>query len=732
MSCAVALNCMAQADAQTFSVDNNKHLKAAVAKPAKVKAGAEKPENAVIWEDFSKFTAGSEGTPDATDVNDPSTAEIPAEMTLSPGWKGLGIKQAGGIAYVGTYDEYGWDETGYLKTCPTDLSINNGTCTVKFRAKSASSEGDEVAVRLANPSNTYIDEQRVKLTDQWQDFEVKLNKGTADAFVHFFSVWHEWYVDDIAVISEGIPSPENLHVTSFKGYESTFAWDATAEAEKYKVQVYFWDKSKKDYTYIVDGEETTETSYKVTGLDLTETYFFKVAAVQGTSVSAYSESRTIAPVLAAPTPIKPTDYSGTSFTAAWEPYEDADFYVLNVYCYQQDSTLPLPIPFIVDEEVEGTSYFVDKLPENYIFYFTVYVVRNDGEISQKSKEMPALPVLETPVAKDATEVTSNSFTANWTTVEKANTYQVNVYREHTALTEELYELANTDCDVVPSKATLDNPEKLSGAFIFGTESGAFDWYISMAAAIDGGIGLDNYYATLFGMAYMYSPLYDLTPFGGKADFEITMGSPDATKAVVALAEEGEDGYLKEIESYEVDVTTSMTGHTFNFTKGTESCCILVYANDGSSLIFDDFKLTINMPKGSTIEQMIDLALIQDQKTSSYQFKGVDFKNDRISYDVLAARVDASLDDPIVSEYSNRVYVNAIGSVEGVSETAAKVYMEGETLCVENPEGAAVEVYNMAGVKVFADNSGEAVVRTQLDMRGAYIVKVGNAAVKVMR
>ena len=66
------------------------------------------------------------------------------------------------------------------------------------------------------------------------------------------------------------------------------------------------------------------------------------------------------------------------------------------------------------------------------------------------------------------------------------------------------------------------------------------------------------------------------------------------------------------------------------------------------------------------------------------------------------------------------------------QEAPVVYMNGNELNVENPNAAEVTVYNMAGVKVFSDNSGEAVVRTQLDMRGAYIVKVGNAVVKVMR
>ena len=733
ISCLVALSGMAQAKVYSFSLDNNKHLKASMAKakPAQRHAKAmtaEKPEGAVIWEDFSKFTAGSEDAPDATDVNDPSTGAIPDDMTLTPGWEGMGIKQAGGIAYVGTYDEYGWDETGYLKTSPADLSANGGTCTVRFRAKSASTEGDQVAIRLANPTNTYIGEQRVELTAEWQDYEVKLNNGTADAFIHFYSVWHEWYIDDIAVLTEGIPSPVNLHVTSYKGYESTFAWDAVDGAEKYKVLVYYWDDTQKEYVYIVDGEETTETSYRVTDLDPAITYFFKVAAVQGTNVSAYSDSWTIMPVLAAPKPITPTDYDGNSFTAAWEPYEDAAYYVLNVFCYIDET----PDSFIENQRVDGTSYFVEDLPASYIFYFTVYVVRNDGEISMESEETPALPIIETPVAGAATEVTSNSFVANWTPVTYANTYQVNVYREHTATADEVYELANTDCGVVPSDATLDNPDILSGSFIFGSKSGAFDWYISMAAAIDGGIGLDNTYAMLLGIGHMYSPLYDLTPFGGKADFEITMGSADATKAIVALAVQGEDGYLDELESDTVDVTSTMTSHTFHFTKGNESCCVLVYALDGVTLMFDNFRLTVNMPKGSKIEQMIDMALVQDATANSVRFDDIEFGNDRISYDVLAARIDDSLDDPIVSGYSNRVYVDAVDAVESVEGAGARAYVEGAALCVENPSGAAVEVYNMAGVNVFSDHSGETFVQAQLDVPGVYMVKVGGTVIKVIR
>ena len=199
-----------------------------------------------------------------------------------------------------------------------------------------------------------------------------------------------YLLDDVKVVSEGIASPTGLKVTSYKGTESTFQWNAVDGAEKYKVQVYYWDIDQKDYVYVVNEEETTETSYTVTGLDMRDTYFAKVAAVSGEMSSAYCDSYTLAPTLAEPVGIAPTDYDGKSFTAAWEPYKDADYYLLNVYTYTKEGDFPLPIYYIIDREVKETSFFVSNLPyDGYIYYFSVVAVRKDGEITKASKEIPA-------------------------------------------------------------------------------------------------------------------------------------------------------------------------------------------------------------------------------------------------------------------------------------------------------------------------------------------------------
>lgn len=53
-----------------------------------------------IWEDFAKFTVGSEETPSIREVND-EKGNIAEKYTQMPGWSGGGVFQAGGVAYIG-------------------------------------------------------------------------------------------------------------------------------------------------------------------------------------------------------------------------------------------------------------------------------------------------------------------------------------------------------------------------------------------------------------------------------------------------------------------------------------------------------------------------------------------------------------------------------------------------------------------------------------------------------
>ena len=131
----------------------------------------------LLEEDFSKFTAGSEATPDATDVADATTGYIADELTNTPGWSGDGVFQAGGCAYIGIVDE-GTDneDTGFLNTSTFDGSGNGGYIVVTFRARVAE-EGatdavefvsiDEDDINESDPMSGVVDYKQVAITDQW-------------------------------------------------------------------------------------------------------------------------------------------------------------------------------------------------------------------------------------------------------------------------------------------------------------------------------------------------------------------------------------------------------------------------------------------------------------------------------------------------------------------------------------------------------------------------------------
>ena len=687
----------------------------------------EAPAGAILWEDFAKFTEGSEAEPGTTSVGIGEEGIIPTEMTQMPGWTGRGIYQAGGMAYMGFFEGPYRPVCAWLFTPIMDLSGNGGAFTIKFRAKCNSEEGDVIAIMHTPPEqNSIISSVNVNITNEWADYSVQLDKGTAQSCIMIWSIRHDWFLDDYTVTSEGTAPPMNIHVTSYKGHEATVEWDNAVDGVTYLYNLLCVDEATQESTIERENVPTDVNSATITDLDFSKSYGIQVATKKGDDISKYSETVMIKPFLPGPELIAPTDCDGTSFTASWNPLPDAVKY----YLYVTHTEYSWPERTVIDFQTETTetSYKVTDLEPEIVHSFGVQAQLSNGEITAISDLMKVLPNIPAPVATPATEVTADSFVANWTESRGATDYQVTVYKEHTASADGEYAIADANFDYIESEGTLETPVSYYSSYIMPTESGAFEWYINLAAMMDGAIGLDNS-QYFWETGFMHSPLMDFTPFGGKASFDITLASADATKAIIVLAYPDEENFLQELESYEIPVSSTMTTQHVEFTKGTDNACIVVFQGDGTYLMFQDFKLTIDMPKGSKIEMPYCRAQTINQ--FSYKFENIKIgEGDRIGYDVMAGYFKA--DGQSVSEPSNRIWVDFGSSVNNVNKTLANVYMEGETLCIENPTGAAVEVYNMTGMKVFSDNSGEKLLKSQLNMHGVYIVKVGNDVVKVMR
>lgn len=213
----------------------------------------------LLEEDFSKFTAGSEATPDATDVADATTGYIADELTNTPGWSGSGVFQAGGCAYIGIVDE-GTDneDTGFLNTSTFDGSGNGGYIVVTFRARVAE-EGatdavdfisiDEDDINESDPMSGVVDYNQVAITDQWAEYEVKLKSGVANASIQLYAYQSPIYIDDIKVaqtVKINVPAPEALAATNVTPTSFTANWSAVEGATSYMLTVFSFKTIKSD------------------------------------------------------------------------------------------------------------------------------------------------------------------------------------------------------------------------------------------------------------------------------------------------------------------------------------------------------------------------------------------------------------------------------------------------------------------------------------------------------
>lgn len=199
----------------------------------------------LVQEDFSKFTAGSESQPDAVDLCDSSTGEIPSQYTQAPAWGGVAVYQAGGCAYLGRYydTQKGDYQTGLVYT--PDMDATSGML-VTFRARSASSEGDQLFVEYnvfdATAGGQNLDYDIMNITGEWKEYTVAYNAyNSTNVYLCIYSMVNELYIDDVKVVSgnsqvETIEPPVMRVTAKADGFVAE--WDATEKANVYDFWAY--------------------------------------------------------------------------------------------------------------------------------------------------------------------------------------------------------------------------------------------------------------------------------------------------------------------------------------------------------------------------------------------------------------------------------------------------------------------------------------------------------------
>lgn len=201
----------------------------------------------LLSEDFSKFTAGTEAAPDATDIADMETGEIPSSYTQLPYWNGAAVYQAGGVAYMGMFTGADGEETGFIASPLVDLSANKGVFTVSFRARSSSPAGDTAYLVWVDNDTEEYDGAGLQLTNEWKTFAYTVEgAGTVNSFIQLYAMETPAYFDDIVIttMNTNIDIPRVSYPTNVTPTGFTANWMPVSTATSYLLSVYSYQSSE--------------------------------------------------------------------------------------------------------------------------------------------------------------------------------------------------------------------------------------------------------------------------------------------------------------------------------------------------------------------------------------------------------------------------------------------------------------------------------------------------------
>lgn len=724
----------------------------------------------LIEEDFSRMKAGSETTPDSESISNRTTGEIPASYTLTPGWSGACIYQAGGSCAILTglfSDGNGgsFEDTGFLRT---PQGAYSGNVTLTFRAKllDSSKTSDKMDVALLNSSKR-LESKSADITPEWKSYEITFTKGEfTGCLIQFAMISEKVLIDDIRVTSvqTAIPAPQALEATDFKRDGFTAHWNPTDQASSYLLNLY--EKKVDEAVTVVDFENvnvipgTNLIDPSNTGLPEGWTFVYGLTRNKD-HVSNLGQDGTRGIIFRTTgegfiTPVYERPIRDFSFYATYpsgepcmstltvlvmingqwgalgnydverispdgqivrisnnfpeggvnavqvvfkknEQYDggkDVDIVVDNIriMTYPENSTVKTDIP------VSGLEYTFSELDPEKDYAYTVKAV-NDTFSSKESNEVVAIG-LSAPELLEASDLTNDSYTANWQYTPKAEGYIVNNYKVYTVTepTEKVNILHETFDKV--TEGTLSNPVGLYNvayprALDEYTENPG--WLGLATYLVNGMIGTRNYYIV---QGMIQTPALNLSGNNGRFDVHVrVVGDTDAIDEQLVV-QAGQMAYkrgdIKPGEPVELD---------FSFTCGDMQMPLAFYSYYGFPFYLDEVTVTQTLPSGAQVYyEMEDREVVGGTTLSAVFDKLQHGVSENYAYRVFAYR--DFMGGRVYSYSTSVTHVDASASADSLPE--------------ESLQGP-VEYYTVDGIRIKGEPNSP----------GIYIRKAGNKTDKII-
>lgn len=264
----------------------------------------------------------------------------------------------------------------------------------------------------------------------------------------------------------------------------------------------------------------------------------------------------------------------------------------------------------------------DKDSYIYIFAYDKNIFIDDIEIVSLS--------LPTPTLLEETNIGSDSFTANWETVEDADSYIFRLAAQHTANAEETFYYTNTSFDNVSSYGTIEDPE-----IVASLETTIENWYIFIPALINEAIGFSGKYASEEVFGSISSNVADMSSNNGKVNISFKALANPNTELIVSLITSKYGYYdIADQKAFFIE-KEGWNEYSIELENGYKESYIEITSFSSGNIFFDDLKLFQTIKSGDT-----KTLVIEELEVSDNHYKAninETYKNDILSYQVASRK-----------------------------------------------------------------------------------------------
>lgn len=392
-----------------------------------------------------------------------------------------------------------------------------------------------------------------------------------------------------------------------------------------------------------------------------------------------------------------------------------------------------------DNEDGTVGFEVNGLDPDTDYTYSVKSVNSDfTSVASDEQEVYAVSI---PTALPATNITANSYTANWTSHKKVDFYRVDQLQQ-TVIDKDTKDYVMLDEDFSKVTSSFTEADLLEGFYEEGERTSGYmpldditniaGWKASSTVRVNGWLGGNEAKqgsGTIAGA--IVTPTIDLSHnegacnislrvWGSEGDWLIIQGSNPASLATIEFPKGG--GIVE--KTITMPLCTSKEQLTF-------------YSNNYKVFLIDYIKITQDVKAGDKVTTITGSVLTEDADTKSMVMTNPGFSDGHdVLYRVTAMRYDKD------SQESHKYYSTStpsdlmlvknpnpsgIGSVEAAAENVAGV--EGG-IVVNAANATTVNVFNLSGQLVAskACGNGHAFVSVA---PGVYVVKTNSTAAKVV-